>query len=310
MSVEDVNCYAAILQAARLLHQRHGSAAPIVVADAEGLVVTITMLAERLAAKTRDEASAESDRLMGQWPDAIRTVLRAATGPLSFKVIARAPVAIPKAATGAACCAAWWPRARCASCRANCTGRRAGPCSPRHPEKDRSRAWTARGCWDDVDPITTEPAMNSIIERNGHVSKPSPGTETGLVADALALLGKLAEASKPLAVRIAYGEVVASLTVQAVTSTAPENGTPDNLATVWPHPGQDNETDTPEIKPIHRRLLAKANAEHPVKARALILAAGYKVNSNSRGAVTELVRWGYLARDLANRYLPTQKRPA
>jgi hypothetical protein len=57
------------------------------------------------------------------------------------------------------------------------------------------------------------------------------------------------------------------------------------------------------LKTIHRRLLKKAaELGEPVKARKLIQAAGYTLNSNSRAALTLLVQSGLLRRDFFNRY--------
>jgi len=46
---------------------------------------------------------------------------------------------------------------------------------------------------------------------------------------------------------------------------------------------------------IHRRLL-EAATDRAVPAKQLIRQAGYLLNSYSRQAITDLVRWGYLLR--------------
>lgn len=56
-----------------------------------------------------------------------------------------------------------------------------------------------------------------------------------------------------------------------------------------------------ELKEIHRKLLEKATVE-PAKARTLIARTPYKYNSNSRQALTDLVREGHLLRDTNDRY--------
>lgn len=52
----------------------------------------------------------------------------------------------------------------------------------------------------------------------------------------------------------------------------------------------------PGLSAIQRRILERATRT-PISAKRLITAAGYKVNSYSRGAVTELVRRGLLRHD-------------
>lgn len=82
--------------------------------------------------------------------------------------------------------------------------------------------------------------------------------------------------------------------------------------TQGPSPLPSAPTAEVELKPIHRRLLKKAaELGEPVPARRLIQAAGYKLNSSSRAAVTYLYQHHLLLRDPLCRYhLPPASGPA
>ena len=120
------------------------------------------------------------------------------------------------------------------------------------------------------------------------------------IVEALDQIADQVPLDDPVTVRLEGLRVLVTVTVGPIGGAA--DGRPAAIITA------SAESVAPlELKRIHRKLLEKATTM-PVKARTLILAAGYKDNTFSRRMVSELVRAGLLIRDLDNRYaLPTAR---
>ena len=98
----------------------------------------------------------------------------------------------------------------------------------------------------------------------------------------------VANASQHFALRLE----ITRLSVQAVLSGFTRA---TSSSASGPLGGADADAGDEQLKDIHRAILAKATAA-PQTARQLIQAAHYKFNSNSRAAITLLVKLGKLQR--------------